>query len=142
MKPKPNFALEHIDGHITIAAAFTPSDHIHDPESTYVRYYWPSVIGPSGYLAWTQLAAWLPATDETTITINHTEFAHALGTSPARLTKALFRIVGFRLAYTLPNEPNTLYIKRRAPTLSPTQLARLAERCPTLADCHAEQLAA
>ena len=142
MNAAPSFRLEPVDGLITIAAAYTPTLNIHDPDSTYSRYYWPSTTGPTGFLAWSQLVAWLPADDTTTIRIDHAEFAHALGTAPARLTKAFGRLVAFHLAYTIPTEADTLYVKRRAPTLNPKQLARLAERCPTLAACHDEQLAA
>jgi hypothetical protein len=138
------FALcpEPVNGLLTVGAAFTPTSNIHDPESTYSRYYWPSTTGPTGYLAWIQLVAWLPNNDDTTIAINHAEFAHALGTSPARLTNALGRLIAFHLAYTIPAQPATLFIKRRAPTLNPKQLAHLAQRCPTLAASHDEQLAA
>jgi hypothetical protein len=75
-------------------------------------------------------------------TMIHAEFADALGTSPARLTNALGRLIAFHLAYTIPAQPATLFIKRRAPTLNPEQLARLAQQCPTLAASHDEQLAA
>ena len=61
MNAAPNFRLEPVDGLITIAAAYTPTANIHDPDSTYSRYYWPSTTGPTGFLAWSQLAAWLPA---------------------------------------------------------------------------------
>ncbi len=142
MNATPTFRLEPVDGLITIAAAYTPTANIHDPDSTYSRYYVPNTIGPTAFLAWSQLAAWLRADDLATYAINHAEFAYALGTAPGRLTKALGRLVAFHLAYTIPTEPNTLYVKRRSATLSAKQLARLAERCPTLAACHDEQLAA
>ena len=142
MNTAPTFRLEPVDGLITIAAGYTPTANIHDPDSTYSRYFIPNTTGPTAFLAWSQLVAWLPADDTAPYVINHAEFAYALGTAPARLTKALGRLVAFHHAYTVPTEPNTLYVKRRAPTLNPKQLARLAERCPTLAACHDEQLAA
>ena len=89
-----------------------------------------------------RLANRLPADDDPTFTINVAEFAHALGNAPARLTKALERLVAFHLAYVTPSDTTTLYVKRRAPTLNSKQLARLAERCPTLAASHHEQTAA
>lgn len=142
MNAAPTFRLEPVDGLITIAGAYTPTANIHDPGSTYSRYFVPNTIGPTAFLAWSQLAAWLPADDLATYAINHAEFAYALGTAPGRLTKTLGRLLAFHLAYTIPTEPDTLYVKRRAPTLNPKQLARLAKRCPTLAACHDKQHAA
>jgi hypothetical protein len=129
--------LEPVDGLITVTAGFTPTTNVHEPESMYCRFYWLADIGPSAYLAFLFLNMWLPANEESaSISINYAEFAHTLGTSPGRLTRAISRLAGFHLAYTIPTEPSTLYLKRRAPTLTAGQLARLSKRCPTLAACH------
>ncbi len=37
MNAATNFRLEPVDGLITIAAAYTPTANIHDPDSTYSR---------------------------------------------------------------------------------------------------------
>ena len=121
------------NGLIHLAAAYTPSTHIHAPDSDYVRWYWLSDLGPSAYLAWTTLALWIPTSEGSTVQLDYTELAHSLGTAPGRLTRALARLGAFHLAHTLPEEPHTLYIRRAAPDLSSGQRARLAERCPTLA---------
>ncbi len=138
MKPA-TFHLAPIDGIITVAVGHTPPSHVHRPDETYCAYFWLSQLGPTSYLAWKHLAAWTTDDETATVAINYDELARSLGTSPGRLTKALQRLAGFHLAYTLPTQPDTLYVKRRAPTLSPGQLTRLAERCPTLAACHDEQ---
>ena len=72
------------------------------------------------------------------ITVNYDELAHSVGTAPGRLAKSLQRLAGFHLAHILPDQPGTLYLKRRAATLNDNQLARLALRCPTAAACHDE----
>ena len=88
-----------------------------------------------------RLASTLPSipADDATITLHYDEFAHSLGTRPPRLTRSLQRLNAFHLAHTLPEQPTTLYIRRRVPTLNTRQLARLAEHCPTLA-AHHDQL--
>ena len=78
----------------------------------------------------------MPPDDGAAITVKYDELAHSVGTAPGRLAKTLQRLAGFHLAHTLPDEPSTLYLKRRAPTLNDNQLARLALRCPTAAACH------
>ena len=103
-------------------------------------FMWLNQVGPTSYLAWSHLTAWLPDDDTAVITINYAELAYGLGTAPGRLHRALARLVGFHLAYTDPADTNTLHVKRRAPQLNPKQLVRLAERCPTLAACHDELL--
>ena len=135
MHTQPLSATPDDDGNITVTAAYTPASHIHPPESDFARYYTPPTLGPTAYLAWTQLVAWLPAGDGNII-VRYDEFAHGLGTSPARLTKALTRLAGFHLAHTLPEEPHVLHVKRRTAPLDQRQLARLSERCPTLAANH------
>lgn len=140
MKHHPvRFELDTTERSITVAAGYTPAVNIHEPDSTYCRHYWLAELGPSSYLAWTYLLGWLPDSDTAAITIDYPELAYSLGTAPGRLTKALQRLAAFHLAHTLPGEPTTLYLKRRAPTFNERQLARLAERCPTLAACHDEQ---
>ncbi len=133
-----SFDLVPVDGLITVTAGFTPASNMHEPESMYCRFYWLADIGPSAYLAFLFLNMWLSSDDDSTISVDYEEFAHTLGTSPGRLTRAISRLTGFHLAYTIPTEPSTLYLKRRAPTLTAGQLARLAKRCPTLAACHEE----
>jgi hypothetical protein len=133
-----SFDLVPVDGLITVAAGFTPASNVHEPESMYFRFYWLPDIGPSAYLTFLFLNMWLPAAEGPSISVNYEEFAHTLGTSPGRLTKALARLAGFHLAYTLPLEPSTLYLKRRAPALSASQLTWLTKRCPTLTACHEE----
>jgi hypothetical protein len=133
------FHLEPDDaGLITVTAAFTPSENIHDPESAYVRYYMTPILGPLSVLSFIHLNSWLTA-DDATITLHCDEFAHSLGTRPPRLTRSLQRLNAFRLAHTLPDQPATLHVRRRVQTLNPRQLARLAEHCPTLA-AHHDQL--
>ena len=61
---KTPFQIEPTDGLITVTAAYTPSTHTHDPESMYFRYYWLPETGPSAYLAFLLLNAWLPGDDE------------------------------------------------------------------------------
>ena len=126
------------DGLITVTAAYTPSDCIHDPESAYVRYYSTPILGPLSVLTFIHLNSWITA-DDPTITLHYDEFAHSLGTRPPRLTRSLQRLNAFHLAHTLPEQPTTLCIRRRVPTLNARQLARLAEHCPTLA-AHHDQL--
>jgi hypothetical protein len=141
MSRNATFTLSPFEGLITVTAGFTPTANIHEAESSYAAYYILPEIGPSAFLAWTHLVAWLPPTDETPINIDYDELAWSLGTSPGRLTRALQRLASFHFAYTLPAEPHTLYLRRRAATLSTTQLARLAKKCPTLAAAHEELLA-
>lgn len=100
------------------------------------EFYWLTELGPTAYLSFVFLNSWMPANDGASITLAYAELAHSLGTAPARLTKALRRLANFHLAHTRPDEPATLYLQRRAPTLNSKQLARLAERCPTLAERH------
>ena len=126
-------------GLITITAGYTPTTNIHEPDWTYAQFYLLPVIGPLSYLAWQRLNLYLPA-DDTQVPINHDELAWSLGASPGRLNRAINRLVKFHLAYFVPGEPDTLYVKRRAPTLNPVLLQSLATKCPTLAGAHAEQL--
>lgn len=128
-----------IDGLIIVAAGYTPTTHVHLPNSTFSRYFWTPSLGPTAYLAWSTIVAWLPD-DDTPITVNYDELAYGLGTAPGRLTKALARLATFRLSHVDPTSPSTLHVKRRAPQLSPRQLERLAFRCPTLAACHDEHI--
>ena len=137
---KPTFDLIPVNGLITVTAGYTPTANIHEPDSTYCRYMWLNQVGPTSYLAWSHLTAWLPDDDTAAVAINYVELAYGLGTAPGRLHRALARLVGFHLAYTDPADTNTLHVKRRAPQLNPKQLVRLAERCPTLAACHDELL--
>ena len=138
MRTTEPFRLEPTDGFITITAGYTPTVNIHEPDSTYCRYYWLPEIGPSAYLLFVLADAWMPNSEDATITVNYDELAHSVGTAPGRLNKSLQRLAGFHLAHTLPDQPSTLYLKRRAPTLNDNQLARLALRCPTAAACHDE----
>ena len=126
-------------GLITITAGYTPTANIHEPDSTYAQFYVLPVIGPLSYLTWQRLNLYLPV-DDTPIPINHDELAWSLGASPGRLNRAINRLVKFHLAYLVPGEPDTLYVKRRAPTLSPVLLDGLNAKCPTLVAAHAEQL--
>ena len=135
MNPAP-FRIEPADGLITITAGHTPAANIHLPESNYCRYYWVPVIGSSAWLIWANLVAWLPNTDGPTIDINYNQLAASIGTRPARLTRTLQRVAAFHLAYTVPTEPTTLYLKRAAPTLSKRMLDALTETCPALAAAH------
>jgi hypothetical protein len=130
------FRIEPADGLITITAGHTPAANIHHPESSYCRYYWVPVIGSSAWLIWANLVAWLPDTDGPTIDINYAQLAASIGTRPARLTRTLQRVAAFHLAYTIPAEPATLYLKRAAPTLSKRMLDGLADTCPALAAAH------
>jgi hypothetical protein len=139
MNPAP-FRIEPADGLITITAGHTPPANIHHPESNYCRYYWVPVIGPAAWIAWANLVAWLPDTDGPTIDINYPQLAASIGTRPARLTRTLSRIAAFHLAYTIPAEPATLYLKRAAPTLSKRMLDALADTCPALAAAHDHML--
>jgi DNA-binding MarR family transcriptional regulator len=127
-------------GLITVTAAYTPSSHVHDIESVYTRHYWLPQIGPLSYLTLVFLNAWMPDTD-TSYTVGYDELAHQLGATPARLTRTIGRLEQFRLAHLDPTEPDTVRIVRRVPTLNSRQLARLAERCPTLAAAHDHILA-
>ena len=136
MNAAPTFRLEPVDGLITIVAAYTSTANIHDPDSTYSRNYWLPELGPSAYLLFVLANAWMPPDVDASITVKYDEFAHSVGTAPGRLAKSLQRLAGFHLAHTLPATPATLYLKRRAPTLSDNQLARLALRCRTVAACH------
>ncbi len=127
-------------GIIIVNHGFTPPTSSHEPESVYARYYWLPTLGPTAYLAWTHLNAWLPLTDDASITLSYCELAASLGTAPARLTLALQRLCSFHFAYMVPTEPSTIYLRRRAATLTPSQVERLAERCPNLAVEHDHQL--
>lgn len=135
------FRIEPVDGLITITARHTAAPNIHSPESSYCRYYWVPVIGPAAWITWANLVAWLPDTDRPTIEINYAQLAASIGARPARLTRTLARIAAFHLAYTIPTEPDTLYLKRRAPTLSTRMLDTLADTCPALAAAHDHMLA-
>ncbi len=117
--PAPFHLTPDHHGLIHLAAAYTPTNHIHTPDSTYVRWYWLTDLGPTTYLAWTSLTLWLPTTDHATVPLAYTELAHSLGTAPGRLTRALSRLAAYHLAHTLHDQPHTLYIKRAAPNLSP-----------------------
>ncbi len=127
-------------GLITVAAGYTPTANIHEPDSNYAQFYVLPVIGPLSYLAWSRLNMWLPADDNAAIGIGHDELAWSLGAAPARLDRSINRLVKFHLAYLIPGDSHTLYVKRRASTLSPALLAGLAVKCPTLGNAHAEQL--
>jgi hypothetical protein len=130
------FRIEPADGLITITAGHTPTTNIHHPESNYCRYYWVPVIGPAAWITWANLVAWLPDTNGPTIAINYPQLAASIGTRPARLTRTLQRVAAFHLAYAIPAEPATLYLKRAAPTLSKRMLDALADTCPALAAAH------
>jgi hypothetical protein len=127
-------------GLITVTAGYTPSTNIHEHDSTYAQFYVLPVVGPLSFLAWQRLNMWLPADDTAGIQIGHEELAWSLGAAPARLTRSLSRLIKFHLAYVVPAEPDTVYIKRRAASLNPALLAGLAIKCPTLVGAHAEQL--
>ena len=141
MNPAP-FRIEPADGLIiTITAGHTPTANVHDPESNYCRdFYWVPVIGPAAWITWANLVAWLPDTDGPTIDISYPQLAASIGTRPARLTRTLQRLAAFHLAYTVPAEPSTLYLKRAAPTLSKRMLDGLADSCPALAAAHDHML--
>ena len=126
------------DGLLTVTAAYTPTTHVHEPDSIYYRNYFLPILGPTSSLAFERLASWLPVDDDASIQINYAEFAYTLGTSPGRLTKALTRLVGHHLANLNPDHPAAIAVRRRVPDLTAHQLARLTERCPTLAACHNE----
>lgn len=129
-------------GLIHLSAAYTPTSHVHAPDSAYVRWYWLTDLGPTTYLTWTTLTLWLPTNDHATVPLAYTELAHSLGTAPGRLTRALSRLAAYRLGHTIHDQPHTLYLKRAAPPLSAGQRTRLAERCPTLAADHQRHHAA
>ena len=139
MNPTGPALIPAADRRITVTAGHTPTTHIHDPESAYFRYYWLPELGSLSILSFMFLNGWL-ANDDATITVDYDEFARSLGTTPARLAHTVQRLVGFHLAYIPAGEPATLYLRRRVPTLNTRQLARLAERCPTLAAAHDELL--
>jgi hypothetical protein len=128
-----------VSGLITVTGGYTPTDNIHEPDSTYAQFYIVPVIGPLCYLTWKRLNMWLPDTDQP-ITLGYDELAWSLGAAPSRLGKAISRLVKFHLAYITPAQPDMLYVKQRAPTLSTALLAGLAVKCPTLVEAHAEQL--
>ena len=135
MKHAP-FTLEPVDGLINIAGGHTPHTHIHDPESSYCRYYIVPIVGCSVYILWANLVAWVPANDNTNIQVHWTQLAASIGASPARLRRITQRMATFHLAYTLPAEPSTLHLRRRAATLSPKLLEQLATNAPALAAAH------
>ena len=122
-------------GLLTIAAAPTPPNCIHAPDSYYVHTYWLTCLGPTSTLAFERLASWVPETGSA-IQIDFDELAHNLGTAPARIARALERLAGFGLATIDPAIPAMITIKTRAPNLHPRLLEKLAERCPTLYACH------
>ena len=124
------------DGLLNVTAAYTPTTHVHEPDSDFYRNFWLPALGPTSTLAYERLASWLPDTDNETISIDYAEFARTLGTSPGRLTKAIGRLIGHHLANLDPSRPATIAVRRRVPNLSTHQLARLTERCPTLAAYH------
>ena len=128
-----------VTGIIAVTAAFTPTTNIHEPDSIYAQFYVLPVVGPLCYVTWCRLNQYVPA-NETPIAIAHDELAWSLGASPARLNRAILRLVKFHLASIAPNEPDTLRIQRRAPTLNAALLAGLAVKCPTLTNAHDEQL--
>ena len=136
----PTILTPNPSGLITVTAGYTPSTNIHEPDSTYAQFYTLPVVGPLSFLAWQRLNMWLPADDTAAIAIGHEELAWSLGAAPGRLSRSISRLIKFHLAYLVPAEPDTLYIKRRAPSLNPALLAGLAIKCPTLVSAHAEQL--
>ena len=134
MKPSP-LRLEPVDGYITISAAPTPAANIHEADSTYCRFYLTPLAGTAAWVTWSNLASWLPATDAP-LPVHFEQLAASIGTTPARLTRTIQRITAFHLAYVLPTEPDHLHVQRRAATLSPKLVERLAQTCPTLAAAH------
>jgi hypothetical protein len=136
----PTILTPNSSGLITVTAGYAPATNIHEPDSTYAQFYTLPVVGPLSFLAWQRLNMWLPADDDAGIEIGHEELAWSLGAAPARLTRSISRLIKFHLAYLVPAEPDTLYIKRRAPSLNPALLAGLVIKCPTLVSAHAEQL--
>ena len=134
MKPSP-FRLEPVDGLITIQAAPTTAANIHEADSTYCRRYVVPFAGTAAWVTWSNLAASLPETNER-VPIHYEHLAAGIGTTPARLTRIIQRIAAFHLAYVLPSEPGHLHVQRRAATLSPNLVERLAHTCPALAAAH------
>ena len=126
-------------GRITIAAAFTPTLNIHQPQSTYTQFYWLPILGPLSALTFSRINEYLPG-DDTPIEVDHDELAWSLGASPARLNRAITRLTKFHLATIEPGAYDTLAVKRAAPTLSPALLAAVTAKCPTLGAAHDEQL--
>lgn len=139
MNLAPTLTPDPATGLVTIVAGYTPTLNIHTPESIYAKFYWLPTVGPLSYLAWERMNLYLPA-DDTTITIGYDELAWSLGAAPGRLTRAVARLVKFHLATIDPDQPDTLRVQRKAPTLRASMLAGLAAKCPTLADAHHEQL--
>jgi hypothetical protein len=131
--------LEMTNELLTITAGYTPSTSIHLPESNYCRYYWVPFIGPSAWITWGNLVAWLPDTPGPSVDINYDQLAASVGIRPKRLGDTLKRIEKFRLATFGPSE---LLLQRAAPTLSNRMLRTLAETCPTLAAAHEYQATA
>ena len=125
-----------VDGLITITAGFTPSSHVHEPDSVYCRYFVVPIIGAGPIVTWARLAEYLPESDLEALELDYDELARSLGNSPGRFMKTLQRLVAFHLIDHHPDAPTVLAVRRRAPNLSPANLSRLAERCPTLAACH------
>ena len=126
-------------GLVTVTAGYTPSNHVHTPDSTYAQFYTTPTIGPLCYLAWSRLNMWID-TDDTTVIVAFEELAWSLGASPARLQRAITRLAKFHYASIDPAAPDTLRIQRRAATLNPAQLAALAAKCPSLVEAHTEQV--
>lgn len=139
MRTTEPFRLEPTEGFITVTAGYTPTVNIHEPDSIYCRQ---TGFPRSDHLRTYYSCSPAPGCHLTTARpspVNYDELAHSVGTAPGRLAKSRQRLAGFHLAHTLPDQPSTLYLKRRAPTLNDNQLARHAQRCPTAAACHDEQ---
>ncbi len=126
-------------GLICVAAGYTPTANIHEPDSTYAQFYWLPIVGPLSFLAWERVNLYVP-TDGSPTTIAYDELAWSLGASPQRLSRGIARLVKFHLGNIDPDQPDTLRIQRKAPTLRTSMLGALAIKCPTLADAHHEQL--
>lgn len=124
------------DGLLTITAAHAPSTHVHQPDSVYCRYFVVPIIGAAPWATWARLVEYLPDNDTDQVGLVYDELARSLGNSPGRFTKTLQRLVSFHLIDYHPDTPHVLFVRRRAPNLSPANLARLTERCPTLAASH------
>lgn len=123
-------------GLITLTAGYTPTTHVHHPDSLYVRTFWTPLLGIGPTATWDRLTEHLPLNDHATNELPYDELAHSLGLSPARFTKTLRRLINFHLINHHPDTPHTLGVLRRAPSLHDTQIARLTERCPTIAATH------
>ena len=110
-------------GLITVAAGYTPTANIHEPDSTYAQFYILPVIGPLSYLAWSRLNMWLPADDNAAIGIGHDELAWSLGAAPARLDRSINRLVNSTWRTSSPVIPtpctSSAAPRRSAPHSSP-----------------------